>query len=524
MTYKTGTAGFFYFDTCSALQIWYNVHKKTSAADPCISRVCRLDVERNIRMRNLKTRFHLNTLFYFTVFLAILIFVLLQPFGDPPDEVNRFKVAQFICRYGKLPTGEEFEVAIGGYGGSYAFQPILPYMIQGILMRFLSLFTTDNTALLLCARMVNAVFGVIMAVFVRRLSLLLFPDKLTGWLFSFLVMFLPQNLFLHSYVNTDSMASMAGAVILYACVSGWKSGWKWRDCITLCAGIVCCALSYYNAYGLIAAAIFFFVFSHFKRARNGRLSIDWRPLLQKGLFISLIVLLGIGWWFVRNYRIHDGDLLGLRARAENAMRTALPEYSPATRVTVAGSGVSLTDMLLHSDFLYYLWNSFVARFGPMTIPTLPFLYIWYYRIFGVGWLCSLLPARWCACADPQKSGSRNRPAFSRVLFHLPLLLAVLIPAGLCIYYSYTSDYQPQGRYIMPMLIPFMYFTALGFHKLTALTENCLCPAFLRKFCRPVAMGAVMTFLLGALLLTLSCVVIPHYLKGANLWNSAWIAL
>ena len=187
-----------------------------------------------------------NILFYTAVLLSILCFVFLQPFGDPPDEVNRFKVAQFICRYGKLPTGEEFEVAIGGYGGSYAFQPILPYIIQGILMRVLSLFTQQNVALLLCARMVNAVFGVIMAVYVRRLSLLLFQNRLTGWLFCFLIMFLPQNLFLHSYVNTDSMASMAGAIMLCACVSGWKSGWRWQDCITLSVGIICCALSYYK--------------------------------------------------------------------------------------------------------------------------------------------------------------------------------------------------------------------------------------------------------------------------------------
>ena len=163
-------------------------------------------------------RINLNVLFYAAVFLSILTFVLLQPFGDPPDEVNRYKVAQFICNYGKLPTGEEFEVAIGGYGGSYAFQPLLPYMIQGILMRLLSLFTKHNLALLLCARMVNAVFGVIMAVYVRKLSLLLFDDRLMSWLFCLLVMFLPQNLFLHSYVNTDSMASMSGAVILLSLI------------------------------------------------------------------------------------------------------------------------------------------------------------------------------------------------------------------------------------------------------------------------------------------------------------------
>lgn len=472
-----------------------------------------------------------DILFYIVVFVSILAFALLQPFGDPPDEVNRFKVAQFICNYGKLPTGEEFEVAIGGYGGSYAFQPILPYMIQGVFMRFLTLFTRENLMLLLSARMINVIFGVIMAVYVRRLSLILFPDRPTGWLFCFLVMFLPQNLFLHSYVNTDSMASMSGAVILYACARGWKEHWQLRDCLTLCAGIICCALSYYNAYGLIAAAILLFCFSHiaaYKKESRGRDSQAARSFLQKGTLISVIVLLGIGWWFVRNYFIHNGDFLGLNARMENSMRTALPEYNPALRTTVADSGASLWDMLFHMDFLHFLWNSFVARFGPMTLPTLPFLYIWYYRIFGFGWLFSLIPRRWSdadptdpADSLPERSGNRS---CRTVLFHLPLLISILITAGLCVYYSYTSDYQPQGRYIMPMLLPFMYFIALGFHKLVSLMENTLPFAPLKKWYRPVILGGLMLFLAGALLLTLVCVVIPHYATGTNFWNAEWIAL
>lgn len=483
---------------------------------------------------------YLNLLFYLTVLSAILSFALLQPFGDPPDEVNRYKIAQFICRYGTLPTGEEFEVAIGGYGGSYAFQPILPYIIQGFLMRLVSLFTKGNLTLLLCARMVNVLFGVIMAVYVRRLSVLLFRESAAGWLFCFLIMFLPQNLFLHSYVNTDSMASMSGALILYACVSGMQNDWRKSDCLTLCAGLICCALSYYNAYGLIVTAILLFLISHLKRNHNGRLTMDFRNLFRKGLMISAIVLLGIGWWFLRNYMIHDGDFLGLQARIENSIRTALPEYNPATRVTVAASGASLTDMLFHMDFLYFLWNSFVARFGPMTLPTLPFLYIWYYRIFFWGFVFALIPVSWTCCRQEpndkrpgnyemtcksdsaQKTNCLSRQP-QRLLFHLAMLLAVLIPFGLCVYYSYTSDYQPQGRYIMPMLIPFMYFITLGFDKLSALFTNRLPFAALRRFCRPVIMGGLLLFLSGALLLTLICVVIPHYAGGVHLWNAEWIA-
>ena len=48
-------------------------------------------------------------------------------------------------------------------------------------------------------------------------------------------------------------------------------------------------------------------------------------------------------------------------------------------------------------------------------------------------------------------------------FHLCLLAAMVIPFILLVKYAYSSDFQAQGRYLMPMLIPFMYFITLGYH-------------------------------------------------------------
>ena len=45
---------------------------------------------------------------------------------------------------------------------------------------------------------------------------------------------------------------------------------------------------------------------------------------------------------------------------------------------------------------------------------------------------------------------------------LCLLLTVMIPVFLLLYYAYASDFQAQGRYIMPGLLPIMYFITLGY--------------------------------------------------------------
>ena len=47
------------------------------------------------------------------------------------------------------------------------------------------------------------------------------------------------------------------------------------------------------------------------------------------------------------------------------------------------------------------------------------------------------------------------------LFTGVMAAAGVIPFGLSLYNSYFSDYQPQGRYLMPMLIPLMYFVTKG---------------------------------------------------------------
>jgi len=40
-------------------------------------------------------------------------------------------------------------------------------------------------------------------------------------------------------------------------------------------------------------------------------------------------------------------------------------------------------------------------------------------------------------------------------------VSIVIPVALSFYHSYWIDFQPQGRYLMPMLIPFMYFSVKG---------------------------------------------------------------
>jgi len=473
-----------------------------------------------------RTEYVLEGAFYLIVFCTIAIFALLQPFGVPPDEINRYKVAQYICIHGTLPVGSDPEVLIGGYGASYAFQPILSYIIMGFIMRPIFLLSQDSFLLAYVARFINVCIGVIMAFFVRKIAKETFDKPLLQWLFTLLVVFLPQNLFLHSYVNTDSMAALAGAMIVYACIRGMKTTWNTRSCVTLAIGIILCALSYYNAYGIILCSILLFIFS-FIDTSKGKFALQTKPFLQKGIFISVMVLLGIGWWFIRNAILYNGDFIGMDARMKCAAQTCIPMFHPDIKETIQSAGYPISYLFKETLFLHTLYKSFIATFGTMDIFTYPFIYTAYRVIFVGSLVCLLLP---CGLFQGLRLGHMSKDQTSdsslgnqeiylpgihshtRQFFNLLMLLDMIIVSGLCVWYSYSWDYQPQGRYVLPLLIPLMYFISIGIAKLDAFLIGHIAKG------KYLAMGIeilLIAFIVLALAATMFGSVIPYYETHEN---------
>lgn len=466
--------------------------------------------------------------FYLLVFAAITCFAMVQTYGDPPDEINRFKVVNYICHHGRLPHGADPEVILAGYGASYAFQPILTYIIQGFLLRFLRLFTSDGYVLLLAARMVNVIFGVLMAYFVRRIAKEAWKNPYLQWVFTLMAVFLPQNIFIHSYVNTDSMAMLSVAIIFYVLLRTQRTGYSRCDCVLLAIGIILCAMSYYNAYGIIVAAMVVFALNYV-HIENKRLCIEWSELLHKGILISVMVLAGIGWWFIRNAALYDGDIIAMNARRECAIQTATADYNPLTRFNYRNSDMSLVDMLFKTGYLTLLRDSFIAMFGPMIIPTHGLIYLYYKRFWIVTCAAALLPHKFLGkeSKEQRKIGRKNK-----LVFYFSMALFCAITIGLSIYYSYTWEYQPQGRYILPVLIPLMYLVTLGVEKLCALLnwggdriadrrqrqKGKRLAAKAGQLCGKIFCLGVMVYVMLTFAYSLFDRFLPYYMQGENMFS------
>lgn len=372
-------------------------------------------------------------------------------YGNPPDEHARYLIPQYICEHGKIPTGLEEEIRIPTYGFSYGLYNVFPYIIQGYLMRFVNLFTDSELALLYTARLVNVAFGCAMAGVVYLLSKHIFADRRFRWLFCFGVMYLPQNLFLHTYVNTDSCCMLSTAMMMYGLVLGYQEQMSRRSALWLSGGIILCALSYYNAYGYILSSIFLFL-ACFVQKKDGHFCYAWREMLKRGLFICAVVLLGISWWFIRSYIVLDGDFLGLATRREMQA-----EYGSLFRDTYQKMGYTVWEMIGEKKLFDAVFLSFVAAYGSMSIFAGRWLYRAYKILFGVGALGLLY-----GLTDRKV---RERLRGKRLFFHINLLFCMGMPLILLVYYAYTMDYQDQGRYLMPMLVPLMYYTVKGIEKL-----------------------------------------------------------
>lgn len=514
---------------------------------------------------------------------CMLVFAVVQPYGDGPDEINRFKIVEYIYEHGALPVGDAPEVLIDGYGGSYAFQPILTYMIDGYLLRALRVFEPSLEMRVFLSRLVNVFFGCIMVFYVKKLSDLLFCNKKTSWAFTLAIVFLPQNLFIHTYVNTDSMGLLSIVIVLHALVLGMKDDFSRRTCIELAVGVIACALSYYNCYGIIVCAVLFFILYFHKKFRTAAASgvqvnvsagrpasshsngmagkhapshsngmatssaiptYDLHALVKKGLFISAIVLLAIGWWFIRNAVLYDGDFLGMEARNICAAETGLEAYNPYTRDTYERLGIPLVDMIFGTDYFTLVWKSFIAMFGPMLIPTHHYIYMSFKNLFFIAVAGLLLipfqalirnyvsvwsrsasgsatasavgstsakepvPGTAAGSAEEPVPGTASVSVKSSVLtwasrpqkwlVHMTMLLGIIIPVILALYYSYTFDFQPQGRYYLPIVVPFMYFLAIGIENLIGLI-GVLVSAILKKRSVSLLLSSVLYHLLYAFL-------------------------
>lgn len=398
--------------------------------------------------------------FLFIVGLIIFYFMwaYIQPFNVSPDEAMRFQVPKYIYNHWNLPVGDDPEVLSQPWGASMAFTPIGAYLFGGYLMKIVGIFHPTEYSLLMAARMASLIFGVGTAFFSIKIGKKLFRNPWMRWLFICMVTLLPQMAFISSYVNSDSMAIFSASCIVYIWILGVESGWSRKHCVYLGLALSVCLMSYYTAYGFLLCSFLLFVFSFLCYSPKEMTGKErWTLMIRRGLIVLGVVFLLTGWWFIRNAILYNGDILGMKAYDACGEIHAVEELKPSKHWTYNRAGYSLYRMLFTDEWILCTWLTFVGAFGYVKY----LLLVSMYRI----WKILLLLGASGAVLGAVLSVWKQKRLDKKMHLYLWIFISILFPIGISIYYSYYTDFQPQGRYIMPMVVPLMLLVVKGIERL-----------------------------------------------------------
>lgn len=362
-----------------------------------------------------------------------------------PDEWARKLISDYIVQHGRLPVGEEEELILGEYGFSYAIYPYLAAMVNALFMKLTSLFTGSERALLAASRMCSVISVSLAALYAQKIGNMVFRRRTSSVLFASLLCFMPQVMFLGMYHNNDSLALSAVVAVLYCVLSGSRNHWRIRDCLHLTVWVSVGLLSYYNAYGwlLCCAVVVIISFLRDRKITGKETALKWAGILGG-------ILLLAGWFFIRNAALHNGDFLGFATEATDRQRLLEQGWTfKSYRRPSEIPGYTLFRMLTEDRCTWMVWllKSFIGMFGNMNIPMRGWMYFVYYAMILLAVCCGI-----ALLARKGKSGEEKT-------ILITLAAASGITLALTVINSWYTDYQPQGRYIITVLILLAYLIA-----------------------------------------------------------------
>jgi 4-amino-4-deoxy-L-arabinose transferase-like glycosyltransferase len=232
-------------------------------------------------------------------FAVRLAFILIVPTTEAPDEHHHLWVVQFIRDHLCLPTAAD--VQGGAADAVYGSMPPIGYTFHILIAR---IFPLDQ--LVLAARFGSLLMGLVTVWLSYLAAREIFPDKsLLAAALPWAIVFHPQFAFLNSYSNNDSAAAACAAAIIYLLVITLRRGISKARSILIGALLGLIVLCKYNGLALIPTAGLTVIAAAWLHGTSLAAAIAAMAIMG---VCSLVVA---AWWFVRNYFVFDGDILGV---------------------------------------------------------------------------------------------------------------------------------------------------------------------------------------------------------------------
>ncbi len=372
--------------------------------------------------------------------------------GGPDEAVHyRFNV-EFIRENHRLPIGHQDDLE--AYGAcrdnkigqvpcvySYNTYPGPNYVISALSAALFG--RTDALTPQVAARFTSLASGILFVAFTYGAAYCVLRRRALATCLVAVVAFIPQLLFTNSYTNMDAHSLAISAFLGFTLVKFMQRPrarkWQILHAIAL-FGLL--PVAKYNYFILGAGALALTIYTLTKE------KLKQSELLRFGLYALLSFLILASFWYVRNL-VQYHDLLGqsfvIQKMAEHhALGPKLP------------LNLESLNLLLQMDFFNILFRSFFFGFGLMNF----FLQEYDYKIvlalllvIGSIFTYNLL--------QPVEKQPINRKLVWLTLLYALVCLGTL---GVIVYNSLAYDFQPQGRYMYPVLVPTVLLLAYAITK------------------------------------------------------------
>jgi hypothetical protein len=381
-------------------------------------------------------------------FVNALAWAIVLPLGDAPDEPTHFVVVAFELVHRSIPeVGVDDWAAMATVGAdgvrsplySYSAQPGLSYIVSAAAIHLLA---GDSDEPARYARFPGALWSGLFVLVTYAGTRRMMPSAPgVPLLASTVAAFWPQLTFVFSYVNNDGLTALASAALVASWWAGFRNGWRNRDAALtgVLAGLA--FLNKPNGFPIAVAAGLVMVTT---------LSGEWGSRLRRLALAGGACLATSGWWYWIAYGRYGWDLFG-EARAD-AVRESLGLVWRSGRFY----GRSLFETAFEpfprfgETWFAGTMRTAVGAFGHLTIA----LPSWAYWMTGI--LVGL------AMAGAVFGLARLKPRPGREAW-VHVVTVGLVPAlmALSLYRSWAIDFQAQGRYLFPAMLPFVALVAYG---------------------------------------------------------------
>lgn len=378
------------------------------------------------------------------------------PMKLAPDEDMRNDVAYWIFEHRSFPIGNEWELINNSYGFSYATLPFLPAIVSAFFMQLCAQFTDSEAAIFFACRLTSVLSITATVYFSYKVGRLAFKTHWVALFFAALIAFWPEVVFVSGYFNNDALSLLSDFLILYFLLKGKADHWSTKSCIGLGISFSVNILTYYNAYGWCLVGVVFCIVSVLQ---DSKIQSKIKFILQKGALVGGVVFFLAGWFFIRNAYLHHGDFLGRSVAHEYAQYVESVRGNVYHALPPASQGLTVFEMLQNSDWHWVksTIDSLIGIFGCMDVTMSSASYTFYKAFLLFGLVLFVFHLLWVLFKKVKEE---------KWLLYVCLFAVMIVTITLSIIYSYSSDYQPQGRYVFPILPAIMIFVVTGYVELS----------------------------------------------------------